>query len=260
MAKFTIKVRFHKGLTKAQKRVFKKAAARWQELIVGDLPRVRVRGEIIEDVLIEAKGADLGGRGGTLGQAGPTWLRPDTLLPAMGIMEFDIADLQAMEDEGTLQSVIVHEMGHVLGLGTIWQGKELLDGAGTANPIFTGRRASKEFAKLLKTSGSTPVPVENRGGPGTRDGHWRERVFGNEIMTGFLSGDMQPFSRMTIASLEDLGYKANKSAGDRYKLPTTLQLAMMGVGADEANVRRCSHSDKRFKRPKPKVLPKSALV
>jgi glutamine synthetase len=26
------------------------------------------------------------------------------------------------------------------------------------------------------------VPVENSGGPGTRDGHWRESVFSNELM------------------------------------------------------------------------------
>jgi hypothetical protein len=29
------------------------------------------------------------------------------------------------------------------------------------------------------------VPVENSGGSGTRDAHWRESEFGNEVMTGY---------------------------------------------------------------------------
>ena len=102
MGKFTIQVRFLGGLTKTQRKVFKKAAARWQQVIVGDLPPVKVGGEHIDDLVIEAQGVTIDGPNKILGQAGPTVLRPGTLLPAKGIMEFDTADLAQMEEEGVL--------------------------------------------------------------------------------------------------------------------------------------------------------------
>ena len=43
---FKIKVRFLGGLNARQKSAFKKAADRWTRVIVGDLPRVRVDGEL----------------------------------------------------------------------------------------------------------------------------------------------------------------------------------------------------------------------
>ena len=46
-------------------------------------------------------------------------------------MSFDTADLDEMERKGTLNDVITHEMGHVLGIGTIWARKGLIRGSGT---------------------------------------------------------------------------------------------------------------------------------
>jgi hypothetical protein len=44
------------------------------------------------------------------------------------------------------------------------------------------------------------VPVESSGGSGTRDAHWRESVFTNELMTGYAGpGRDLPLSRMTIS-------------------------------------------------------------
>lgn len=37
----------------------------------------------------------------------------------IGVMIFDRVDLNVMEREGQLGSLILHEMGHVLGIGTI---------------------------------------------------------------------------------------------------------------------------------------------
>jgi hypothetical protein len=67
--------------------------------------------------------------------------------------------------------------------------------------------------------GTGNVPVENTGGLGTRNGHWRETTFGNELMTGFLNSGKNPLSRLTIASLRDLGYIVNLSVADPYKRP-----------------------------------------
>ena len=159
-----------------------------------------VDGETIDDVVIDASGAAIDGPRGILGQAGPTQLRPGSFLPAAGVMHFDTADLAMMEADGSLVSVITHEMAHVLGFGANWDELGLRQGAGTTNPTFTGAAAMREFATLSGGAATRAVPLANVGGPGTRDSHWREAVFGNELMTGFLNNGRNPLSRLTIAA------------------------------------------------------------
>lgn len=230
---FTIDVRFLGGLTETQQNAFKTAADRWSKVIIGDLPSVMIDGEVVDDLLILAQGANIDGPGRILGQAGPTRLRPanagqHAFIPARGTMSFDTADLAQMEQQGTLVDVITHEMGHVLGIGTIWTFKGLLKNAGSANPTFIGAKAKIEYGKLRGT-GATRVPVENTGGPGTRDSHWRETVFRNELMSGFIAGQNNPISAMTVASLQDLGYEVDVNAAEPYSLPNLLELAEKGL-------------------------------
>lgn len=232
---YKIEVRFLGGLNTAQKNAFKKAADRWTKVIVGDLPSVLVDGEVIDDLLILAQGVAIDGVGGVLGQAGPTQIRSSTagaaaFLPVKGIMSFDTADLAKMQQNGTLKDVITHEMGHVIGVGTIWALKGKLSGAGTANPRFTGAAAKAEFGKLT-AAGAAEVPVENTGGAGTRDGHWRETVFRTELMSGFIASPNNPLSRMTVASLRDLGYTVDLAKAEPYLLPNLFAVAAAGVGS-----------------------------
>jgi hypothetical protein len=230
---FKIEVRFFGGLSQTQMDAFKTAADRWSSVIIGDLPTVMVDGEPIDDVVILAQGADIDGKNGILGQAGPTHLRPSNagaaaLLPAKGKMIFDTADLTEMENKGTLKDVITHEMGHVLGIGTIWREKGLLQGALTSNPVFVGPLAMEEYG-VLRGSGTTPVPVENQGGQGTRDSHWRESIFINELMTGFINTVGNPLSRLTVASLQDMGYVIDMNAAETYSLANLFEMAERGL-------------------------------
>lgn len=228
------------GLSSRQQAAFSAAADRWSEIIVGDLPSMTVfvpqKGLVeVDDVRIEARGEPIDGRGRILGQAGPRRVRPGSSIPYTGIMSFDSADLAGMEADNSLENVIIHEMGHVLGLGTIWSRLDLLRGAGTINPTFIGTNAMREYQTLAGRSEPTPVPVANTGGPGTRDGHWRELVLGNELMTGFLSAGHNPISRLTIAAFEDLGYTVNYDAAEPYILPDARALAEMGLSAVHAD-------------------------
>ena len=253
---FVIDVRFQGGLTNAQQAAFTTAATRWSRIITADVPSVIVEGETIDDIVIDASGTAIDGRGGILGQAGPTQLRPGSFLPAAGVMEFDTADLAMMESDGSLVSVITHEMGHVLGFGTNWDELGLRQGAGTINPTFTGANAMREFATLSGGAATRAVPLANVGGPGTRDAHWREAVFGNELMTGFLNDGRNPLSRLTIAALADMGYEVSYASADAYALPTQLELAMLGAGTELAD-----HGGRGTMLIPPKrVLPESALV
>ncbi len=201
---YQITLNFTGGLTASQQAAFTTAAARWQSAILGDLPDVGG----IDDVRIDASGAAIDGVGNILGQAGPTGGRnaANHFIPYQGVMQFDTADLASLEAQGQLVDVITHEMGHVLGVGTIWGSNALITGAGGSNPIFTGATAKAEYAKMIGTLTSTDVPVENTGGSGTRDSHWRESTYNNELMTGFINSGPNPLSRVTVGSLIDMGY------------------------------------------------------
>lgn len=223
VTKFKITVVFKGGLTANQQAAFVAAAARWERVISKPLPAVKVNGVVTTGCIIDARGAQIDGGGGILGMAGPLLVRPNipsmgkaVFLPSYGMMTFDTADLASMERDGTLVDVITHEMGHVLGIGTMWRRKGVLAGAGSLNPIFTGLGCRHEW----HNSGGigNDVPVENTGGGGTRDSHWRERQLRNELMTGWVSpaGTKNPLSAITIGSLADLGYDVDLSAADPF--------------------------------------------
>ncbi|MFD1211009.1 leishmanolysin-related zinc metalloendopeptidase [Arthrobacter sp. GCM10027362] len=245
---FHIEVRFLGGLTPSQKQVFKDAADRWAKLIVGDLPDTIVAGEIIDDVRIDAQGVPIDGVGGILGQAGPQLVRPQgagkhAFLPVTGIMQFDTADLASMENRGVLNDVITHEMGHVLGCNAfVWERKGFVIGKETENWAFTGPMATAEYGQLIDPCSrqdaadghAKPVPIENLHGPGTRGSHWRETVFGNELMTGFVGQAGNPLSRITGGMFGDIGYDVDLAACDPYQLPSHLQLAELGLLAPAA--------------------------
>lgn len=226
---FKIELRFLGGLSRSQQEAFHRAAERWSNVIVGDVPSVRVDGKVVDDILIVAEGTKIDAAQGILGQSGPTLLRPKAAgthayLPAKGEMTFDSDDLEEIESDGSLVDVIAHEMGHVLGIGTIWARKRLLVGATTSNPTFRGKLAKAEYGRLIGGALS-PVPVENLGGAGTRNSHWRESVFANELMSGFVSAPSNPLSALTVASLGDLGYSVDIARAEPYRLPDPLSLA-----------------------------------
>ncbi len=217
-SQFDITLILGDGLTDSQKAVFEEAASRWESIIVGDVPDV-ITAEYgaIDDIVIDASGVYIDGSGGILGQAGPTMVRSDSYLPCAGIMQFDTADLADMEASGQLVDVITHEMSHVLGFGTIWSALGLLVGADGDDPQFTGAGAAAEYSAAFGLT-ATSVPVENTGGGGTRNSHWRESVFNNELLTGWLNAGNNPLSRMSAASMGDLGYVVDLSAADSYPL------------------------------------------
>lgn len=225
---FDVTVRFGGTPTPTQQAAFTAAAARWSEVIRTGLADVAVdaaAGSCVEgapayagpvdDVLIEAIVAPIDGPGLILGQAGPCLIRTAGGLTAYGVMQFDVADVAELEATDRLEAVILHEMGHVLGFGTLWG--PLVVGAGSGYPSFVGPVARGAW-NAIGGSGDA-VPVEGSGGPGTADAHWSEAVFDNELMTGFINGTSNPLSAVTIGSLADLGYGVDLGAADPFGTP-----------------------------------------
>lgn len=226
-----------------RQKVFIQAAQRWMNVIEGDLQDIPIEeGDLpagddiclfdtpafvgtIDDLLIFASIEPIDGEGKILGQAGPVFLRTSNGLTIVGCMQFDSADVEALEDEKTFSKVILHEMGHVLGFGSLWEETpSLLDepcfNNSSATSGFRGSRAVLEFDVLGETGNP---PVESDGGPGTRCSHWDEDFFDNELMTGFLGGTtsatVNPLSALTIASMGDLGYDVDFSQAESYTIP-----------------------------------------
>ncbi|HET8735596.1 MAG TPA: leishmanolysin-related zinc metalloendopeptidase [Pricia sp.] len=247
--RFNITLQYVIPPTERQQEVFDAAAGRWEGIIIKDVPSVEgpipsafggvpdIEGTI-DDIIIEVALAPIDGPGGILGQAGPRFVRTEDFLTLSGVMFFDAADLAFLEELDLFEEVIVHEMGHVLGIGTLWNvvpfGFDRTLRAGPdSNPYFTGKMANVFWNA---EGGVDELPVENMGGPGTALSHWREATLNNELMTGFLNLGVNPLSRITAGSMKDLGY-GSAPVGESYDLPRgTPDVAAKGTHGEGLNI------------------------
>jgi hypothetical protein len=100
------------------------------------------------------------------------------------------------------------------GIGTLWNNTGIA-GLPAANCPYNGPRANAEYKNI---TGCNVVPTENDGTPGdgTFCSHWDEGCMKSELMTGYLNKGLNPLSRITIATLEDLGYTVDYSSAETY--------------------------------------------
>ncbi|MDG1358031.1 MAG: hypothetical protein P8P36_07545, partial [Akkermansiaceae bacterium] len=105
--------------TTSQQAAFTNAEATWESLITSYKATSVTPGF---QLTISANNPTIDGVGGTLGSAGPTFVGAagSYLYATAGAMSFDSADVAALETAGTWETVILHEMAHVIGIGTLW--------------------------------------------------------------------------------------------------------------------------------------------
>ncbi|WP_148618613.1 M8 family metallopeptidase [Mariniblastus fucicola] len=231
---FNIELNYSAGALPFQS-AFEAAEARWESIITGWTDGTNITstnggnsfynlGDNLSSMFIEANVGAIDGVGGILGSAGPSEIVNDgnQWLTTHGAMTFDSADLADLSSDGTLEDVILHEMGHVLGIGTLWTTNNLYNnGSGQ----YTGANAIAQY-QVEFDAGATFVPVELNGGAGTANGHWDEgsitvidpnninfgRTRSGALMTGFLDTTDPYISNTTGGTLEDLGYSINYAA------------------------------------------------
>ncbi len=148
--------------------------------------------------------------GGAVAVGNPTGFpRPGTGQTSSGQVTIDTADLAAQTANGFLDELVVHEIGHVLGIGTTTDnpGIDLVSG-----DTYTGAKAVAEYA-VLTGNAETSLPMEADGH------HLSEATFGEMAMTPS-GGFNPPVPRLVLAILEDLGYPGvNYAPADPYTLP-----------------------------------------
>lgn len=164
---FSIELEFAGTGFERYQAAFEQAARRWSSLITSDLPDgllnkpagVCGQGEpayyrMVDDLLIRVIFEEM--PKGILGSAGPCALRSaaDGGLPIYGTIKLNTLELPNLS-EAVLTATILHEMGHVLGIGTLWEHQDLLNYAGgncnstdkfTTQPTFTGTFAKAEYS------------------------------------------------------------------------------------------------------------------
>ena len=244
------------------KQAFRDAADRWEEIITRSLPDIDFSNQAlaanrctvgqpevtdtVDDLRIYAKVTEIDDEGGTLAVASVCVRRLSSTLPVVSKVIVD-SDDAAVRTNDDLKSIILHEIGHTLGIGTLWYHHDLLQKPAldpddeeyelAPDTHFTGPLTTAAFdAAGGLDYADNKVPVHNSGGSGSADSHWRESVFDNELMSPQISsGQTEPLSAITVRSLADMGYVVDVGEADSYMLPSAMS-RMPGHVAKAAGV------------------------
>ena len=249
---FNIELIFVDDFTDARKDLMQQAARRFEAIITQGLPNVdfssngfdfvadggRVTRKI-EDTVDDLRIFVLKTHYGTYaGAARPDYVRTGnpTGLPAVGAIFMDSFALARREadsvwqEERLVRDLMLHEIAHVLGFGSLWQEFGLLHEP-LEDTYFSGELAIRAF----NAAGGEPyvgnkVPVEGGlfGGSCGSASHWNpyvfrglDRQFGAELMEPTVEQE-HALSAITIQSLADLGYVVDVRQADPYSLPATV--------------------------------------
>jgi hypothetical protein len=216
------------------------AVARWQAVITNDLADTSIDRQplsancgggvtetiAVDDLVLMVSVKTIDGAQGLLATSSVCATRPDGS-PAVSSLVIDTADVAAMKSLGILEPVILHEVGHGLGLGTLWAAHGLvaqpsLPSSPGVDTHYVGTQALAAFAALGGSAyANAKVPLENNAVQQVADTHWREAVLKNELMSARINEieATYPLSALTTAALEDLGfYVVNTAAADPFQI------------------------------------------
>ena len=169
--------------------------------------------------------------------------------PFLAALNVDMNDLEMlMGDPARFLDTIVHEVGHVLGLGTVWEdpvpGRKLVvptdDGY-----AYVGRHAVEAYAALRKGATAKPpssIALDLAEQEGTRSFHWSETDLTHEIMSTSLDAPTvatgsNAISAVSVGALQDLGYLVDPRAAERLVLASGAERAIRTAAPSEEGER-----------------------
>jgi hypothetical protein len=244
--RFNINFGYGTSLTKAQKQGFIDARSKWSSIITKDSAASAclkagatlcgyrfAKATCIDDLFIGVRIKKMDGVGKIAGSAGPCAV-DDTGKVRMGLMTFDVEDANNLIKNGAWESTILHEMGHVLGLGTLWEYEQLITSRVLPPPfLYQGENGNAGLSEIVGSD--SKIIIEDLGGVGTARAHWKELVYDGELMTGYLEpkGKKMPLSLMTVRALQDLGYVVDVTKADPYTKPGR---RLRGTDADDQKI------------------------
>ena len=255
-ARFDIDIVYESTPTIEEADMIEEAVAKWESVIVGDLPEFRFfddvtldncgaepltikRGENVDDVQLRVDFLDTDEYVYTQTIC---YYRRSTGLPIVSRIAIDFDRIarftSARED---VVNWIATAIGQALGKHE-WLYGEIHDlirnrsaewrgGTPGADSHFVGPKAIAAFDAAGGTAyRGGKVPLQNDGEYGT-DARWRASVFGRELMSNtYTLGESHPLSAITVQSFADLGYVVDVEAADAYTLPRAAGLSQRHVG------------------------------
>ncbi|MEO9191909.1 MAG: hypothetical protein ABI224_18160 [Acetobacteraceae bacterium] len=131
-------------------------------------------------------------------------------MPALGVVTLESGFIAGPQD--VFAEVFTHELGHILGFGTLWSARGLTTSASGGRVFFVGAHATAELVRVGGAAYSTGVLVSADGG------HWNAAVMSDDLMTPSTGSPDWSLSTVTLASLTDLGFTIDLSKGDGFAI------------------------------------------
>ena len=193
--------------------------------------------DVLDDVMVMVSVKDFKGGGGL--KTAICGYRESSSLPMIGAVVLDVDGLP----QGQVDDFFLHAFGHMLGFGFSWRYRDLLRNPSSedvgADTHFPGDAAIAAFVAAGGAHYPGPkVPVENETTWGSVNIHWRESVFGEELMTsGLRDGVADYLSAITIQSLADIGYTVDVEEADGYTVPGASAVGSASAAASAIHIR-----------------------
>ena len=231
---YKIKLNMSGSYSMEDENIINNAANVWSNIITS-----RILPEANEDMIINVNFKKMASN--ILGSAGPTYYTitsTNKYIPIEGDMTFNTINWEMQKSDIKVNGrneafyTVLHEMGHVLGIGTLWDFNNLVS---TDRLWYTGHNALREYRNCNQNQQLVALPIEDDGGGGTAYGHPEEGDsvhnyryndgklhpgLDTELMTGYSEGltNPDPLSKITIGFLEDIGFDVDYNCSDDFKI------------------------------------------
>ncbi len=196
----------------------------WESRLIGYSPQLpAILQRSLRPIQIDAALLNIDGPGGILGFAGPRNLTVHNgnkpyVLAQTAYMQFDPEDAITFQNLGLFDDIVIHEIAHAMGFGTLWTENRL-----NLGPLgnFVGPFALKRYRIEAKKPNALYVPVQKVLQVGGLGGHWDSddsfffdiNTFAGDVMVPFIT-DAPRVSETTWASFADLGFRV-KGVNDK---------------------------------------------